>query len=278
MSIRMRCDTRPGWRMAYSIAEQPAPGVAEDRDRVGTGPRADSIDVINLRSDRDVVGPLAAERTSAPALVVEDETEPIRQPVELREQVGVVEVRTTVDQDDRRPAPDVPDEELAPVDRQSRRRAAALHDRPYAGVPRSAYGPAWSTRTRTRPTMSVRRRRRGGRACSGGFGRTPSGPSARAPASSCSCERGGVIAVDEDLDLAAEPGLVALEPDRLLERQQLVQPAPLVVRRDVVGEARRGRAGPLASTRPRRPGRSGRARAGGASTRTAPRSRRRSRR
>ena len=51
--------------------------------------------------------------------------------------------------------------------------------------------------------------------------------------------------VDQDLDRAAEPGAVALEPDGLLERQQLVEAPALHVRGDVVREPRRGRAGPL---------------------------------
>ena len=46
--------------------------------------------------------------------------------------------------------------------------------------------------------------------------------------------------VDEHLDVAPEPGLVPLEPDRLLQGQQLVEPAALVVGGHVVGEAGRG--------------------------------------
>ena len=80
--------------------------------------------------------------------------------------------------------------------------------------------------------------------------------------SSWSWLRGGVDGVDEDLDLAAEPGPVALEPDPLLEREELVQAAAL--RRPATSSARcvGGRAGPLARRRPRRPGRSGPSRAG----------------
>ena len=44
--------------------------------------------------------------------------------------------------------------------------------------------------------------------------------------------------------VAPEPGLVALEPDPLLELEQLVQAAPLLGRRHVVGELRRRRPGP----------------------------------
>ena len=45
--------------------------------------------------------------------------------------------------------------------------------------------------------------------------------------------------VHQDLHLAPEPGLIALETDRLLERQQLVEPAPLVDGGHVVGKVRR---------------------------------------
>src|SRR5439155_26062973 len=51
--------------------------------------------------------------------------------------------------------------------------------------------------------------------------------------------------VDEDLDLTPEPGAVPLEPDRLLDGQQLVQALPLERCRDIVGEARRRRPRPL---------------------------------
>src|SRR5690349_4830699 len=49
--------------------------------------------------------------------------------------------------------------------------------------------------------------------------------------------------VDQDVDLAAEPALVACPADRLLERQELVQPAAFHVRRDVVRELGGRRAG-----------------------------------
>ena len=125
--------------------------------------------------------------------------------------------------------------------------------RPSRARPRSAYGPACSIRGRsTQPPDELRGRRRGGRACSRGCGRRARPRRAarrdaprRVGLSSWSWLRGGVDRVDEDLDLAAEPRPVALEPDRLLEREQLVQPAPLDVGRDVVGEVRRGRPGPL---------------------------------
>src|SRR6185369_15930252 len=50
--------------------------------------------------------------------------------------------------------------------------------------------------------------------------------------------------VDEDLDLATDPRPVPLQPDPLLQREQLVEPAPLHVGPDVVGEAGRGRPRP----------------------------------
>src|SRR5436309_10840636 len=51
--------------------------------------------------------------------------------------------------------------------------------------------------------------------------------------------------IDHDLDVSIEPGLVALEPDRLLHAEQRVQAPALVLGRDVVGEMRRGGARPL---------------------------------
>ena len=57
-------------------------------------------------------------------------------------------------------------------------------------APRSAYGPAWSMRTATVATDERRRRRRDGRACCRGSGRTarrPGAPASPRP-SSCSCD------------------------------------------------------------------------------------------
>ena len=113
-------------------------------------------------------------------------------------------------------------------------------------APRSAYGPAWSMRTATaRPTSAASPARWTSllprvRPDS----RTP--PSAGRVASSppCPCERSGTTRVDQDLDLTAEPRLVALEADRLLDREQRVEPAALDVGRHVVVEAERRRPGP----------------------------------
>src|SRR5439155_3499913 len=45
--------------------------------------------------------------------------------------------------------------------------------------------------------------------------------------------------IDKHLGLPLEPGAVALEPDRLLDGEELVEPAPLLGRRAVVREPRR---------------------------------------
>ena len=54
---------------------------------------------------------------------------------------------------------------------------------------------------------------------------------------------GGLHALDQNLDRPPHPGPIALESDSLLEREQLVEPAPLLGRGDVVGQARRRGAG-----------------------------------
>jgi len=54
----------------------------------------------------------------------------------------------------------------------------------------------------------------------------------------------GVDGVDQDLDLAADPGFIPFEPDRLLDRQEGVEAAAFDIRRHVVGEPRRRRPRP----------------------------------
>ncbi len=111
-------------------------------------------------------------------------------------------------------------------------------------APRKAYGPAWSMRTRTsRPTSassparwtSLLPRVRPD-------SRLPS-PAHRGIVGIVVVTAGRVDRVDEDLDLAPQPRLIALEPDPLLEREEVVEAAALDVGRDVVGELRRRRPG-----------------------------------
>ncbi len=79
------------------------------------------------------------------------------------------------------------------------------------------------------------------------------GPAGQPAACACAGYRLGVVVVgagfvhpiDQHLDLAAEPGPVALESDPLLEREELVQPRPLDVGRDIVIQLRRWRSGAL---------------------------------
>ena len=168
-------------------------------------------------------------------------------------------------------------------------------------------GHGTSRRSGERPAQRVRagvldadadeRARRGpaspprGRACSRASGRRggrrpPAGrrtrratPRCRRPARPRGRALGRHDGVDEDLGRRG-PSHARLRssPIASWSVEQPVEAAALHGGRDVVGELRGRRAGPLASTRPRRPGRSGRSRAAGASPRTRPRSRRRTRR
>ncbi len=112
-------------------------------------------------------------------------------------------------------------------------------------TPRSAYGPACSIRAVTsRPTSTrirgdvdqlvLARPTRDGRT----RGRTRA-LEFRLSIVVVRAARTGSL--DEDLDGPPEPGAVALEPDRLLDGEQLVEPAPLLGRRHVVGQAGRRR-------------------------------------
>ncbi len=92
--------------------------------------------------------------------------------------------------------------------------------------------------------------RRGARACSRGCGPTVDRPGRRHPSGAAPRARrrgraaGRSTASTSTSTSRPSQRLVALEPDPLLEREQLVQPAALDVGRDVVGEPRRRRAGP----------------------------------
>ena len=104
-------------------------------------------------------------------------------------------------------------------------------------------------RARRRTARRGRSRRAGGRACCRASGRRAPCLRRRASRASPSSAVFVLVAagrndrVDEHLDLAPEPCAVALEPDRLLEREQLVEACPLLGRRHVVGELRRRRPG-----------------------------------
>jgi hypothetical protein len=67
----------------------------------------DAVDVVDLGPKVDVLGPNAARRAAATTLVVVDEAERLRQPVELGKQIRVVEVRPAVEHEDRIAGADV---------------------------------------------------------------------------------------------------------------------------------------------------------------------------
>ena len=124
----------------------------------------------------------------------------VGQPVELRHQVRVVG-RASVDRRSASPLPRSRTRAGSPRRPSSASRPSAVT--PPTSAPRSAYGPAWSTRTRTaRPTRRV----------AGQVDELVPARAARQPdaaivrrrrlvARSWSCDRGGVDGVDEDLDL-----------------------------------------------------------------------------
>ena len=65
------------------------------------------FEVVELRRERDVLRPHALGGSAAAALVVIDEAERVCEPIELRQQVRVVEVRPAVDDDDRMAGADI---------------------------------------------------------------------------------------------------------------------------------------------------------------------------
>jgi hypothetical protein len=92
--------------MAHGVLhrQQAAPRVAEHRDRVEPELAPHAVDVLDLRGDGDLAR--LAPRSPAAALVVIDEANGVREPVELWEQVGVVEFGPAVEDDHRRAVAD----------------------------------------------------------------------------------------------------------------------------------------------------------------------------
>src|SRR5215203_6048879 len=85
-------------------SQQAAPGVAQDRYGFEAEAATHSLEVRDLRLDADLspVDPVA--RPAATSLVVVHEPKRVREPVELRTQVVVVEVRAAMEDDDGRSA------------------------------------------------------------------------------------------------------------------------------------------------------------------------------
>ena len=102
---QVRDPTRMADRVLHR--EYASPGVSEHGDRLQAEVAPHSVEVVDLRPNRDIVGLHAVRRPAATALVVVDEAERVCEPVELREEVGVVEVGPAVDDDDRRAVADV---------------------------------------------------------------------------------------------------------------------------------------------------------------------------
>jgi hypothetical protein len=75
--------------------------VAEDRRRLDAEVAAHGLQVRNLGVEAHILGPGIPGRPAAPALVVVREPARICEPVELRPQVAVIEVRPAVEDDDR---------------------------------------------------------------------------------------------------------------------------------------------------------------------------------
>ena len=74
---------------------------------------SNTVEVFDLGSDGDILGSVALRRPAATALVVVDEPKRLRQPAELRQDVGVVERGAAVLDHDRRAVADIAAEQPA---------------------------------------------------------------------------------------------------------------------------------------------------------------------
>ena len=81
--------------------QEPAPGVAEQGNRFEPELLAYPVEVLDLTGDADGFRRLAQERPAAAPLVVVDEAERLRQPIHLGQQVLVIEIGSSVHDDDR---------------------------------------------------------------------------------------------------------------------------------------------------------------------------------
>lgn len=93
--------------------EDGTPGVTEQRDRPFSDVGVAHVgEVLDLRCQRDVLGSHAVGGSSAPPLIVVDELEVVGEPVELGQEIRVVEVRSPVDHEDGESLPHDPGVEL----------------------------------------------------------------------------------------------------------------------------------------------------------------------
>jgi hypothetical protein len=90
--------------------------MAEKRRRPEPEPVEHGVQVRHLGADVDVLRLDAVRRTASPPLVVVDEAARVGEPVELRQQVRVVEVRPAVEDDERRAGADLAAVEPRTVD------------------------------------------------------------------------------------------------------------------------------------------------------------------
>jgi hypothetical protein len=75
--------------------------VSQKRDRLQLKVLPQALQIVDLRSDADVVGPDVAAGPSASQPVIVDEAERIGEAVHFGEQVSEVDIRSAVEDDDR---------------------------------------------------------------------------------------------------------------------------------------------------------------------------------
>ena len=117
MFIKTRCDTRSGWRVAVLHRHDASPRVPEHCDGLEPEGASQGVDVGDFRLDGHVFGRDPSARSTPTALVVVDEPGLVREPIQLRPQIGVVEVRAAVQHDDRPTRADLAYEELVDTHR-----------------------------------------------------------------------------------------------------------------------------------------------------------------
>jgi len=97
--------------------QQATPRVPEQHPRFEPEPGSNPIEIVDLGGHRDMVGLCAREGSAAATLVVVHDAEGGTQPVNLRHEVLVVEVRTTVHYDDRQPITEIADKRAHTIER-----------------------------------------------------------------------------------------------------------------------------------------------------------------
>src|SRR5215467_2244058 len=93
-----------------------APRVAEQDNRIKMEELPNFVEISNIGSKRDIFRTHVLGRPAAAALVVIDEAIRIRKTIHLREEIGVIEIRTTVQNDDGSTRSDLTGIEFRPAD------------------------------------------------------------------------------------------------------------------------------------------------------------------